>query len=294
MNRALLLLAGILLINCTGNNLESILENIPREYGKWHSNSPDEKYNRETLFKYINGGAELYLTYGFLDVEVRRFNLKDNTDLEIVMDIYNMGNSEEAYGIFSNEREDDDIGIGQDSEYGGGLLRLWKGKYFISMVVLGDESEAKGVMFEIARDAASAISEEGEKPSLIKMLPEKNKLNNEVRYFHSINSMNNHYYISDDNILNLDNETDCVFAPYISGDDVCYLLIVSYKDKSAASSAFDSFKQHYIPDADDSGSAMLENNKWTKSIKNEKFLCIVFDAPDKKAAEEIVSKIELN
>jgi hypothetical protein len=33
-----------------------------------------------------------------------------------MLDIYDMGNADDAFGIFSVEREDEEIGIGQDSE----------------------------------------------------------------------------------------------------------------------------------------------------------------------------------
>ena len=71
-------------------------------------------YNRDTIYKHINGGAELYLAYGFKEVLVRKYLGPNN--IEMVLDIYDMGNSMDAFGVFSTEREDDEAGVGQDSE----------------------------------------------------------------------------------------------------------------------------------------------------------------------------------
>ena len=103
---------------------------LPAEIEGWKWDGKEIRYNSRTLFDYIDGAAELYLAYGFQNLTARRFEKSNHPPL--ILELYEMASSEDAYGVFSFERQDEAVGIGQGSEFGGGLLRFWKGKYFVS------------------------------------------------------------------------------------------------------------------------------------------------------------------
>jgi len=56
--------------------------------------------------------AELYLAYGFQNLTVRRFEKSNQPPL--IVELYEMASSEDAYGVFSFEHQDETAGIGQD------------------------------------------------------------------------------------------------------------------------------------------------------------------------------------
>jgi len=58
-------------------------------------------YSGKALFGYIDGGAELYLEYGFK--KLGRQQVRSSNE-EIVVEIYQMAGANEAYGIFSVQR----------------------------------------------------------------------------------------------------------------------------------------------------------------------------------------------
>lgn len=63
--------------------------------------SPLRTFSGESLYGYIDGGADLYLEYGFNEVTVSEFSyLKGKYKVEI----FRMNNPESAYGIFSVSR----------------------------------------------------------------------------------------------------------------------------------------------------------------------------------------------
>jgi hypothetical protein len=265
------------------------MESIPREISGWQADAADEVYDRETLYEYIDGGAELYLTYAFQNVFARRFVKQDAP--EIVLEIYDMNSSQDAYGIFSSERQDEEVGIGQDSEYGGGLLRFWKDKYFVSVLAIGDEQTAKPVVFELGMKVAEAIPAVGERPDLLKYLPQENLLKNRIRFFHTHTILNRQYYLAGENILNLDRQTYCVFAPYQIDKNKSFLLIIHYENRSQAETSYLSFLANYLPEALGTGFAQLENGKWAMIKTSGKFLFIVFEAPSKEWASGLLSKV---
>jgi hypothetical protein len=59
----------------------------------------------------MNGSAELYLAYDFQNLRVRRYEKPNQPP--ITLEFYDMASSENAYGVFSFERQDEAAGIGQ-------------------------------------------------------------------------------------------------------------------------------------------------------------------------------------
>ncbi len=289
MKRSMIGLFIFMLLVMKGFAMEEIINAIPRDILGWQAEQPDESYDRETLYDYIDGGAELYLTYDFRQVMVRRYS-KPNAP-EIELGIYEMGSPQDAYGIFSAERQDEDIGIGQDSEYGGGLLRFWKGRYFVTALAIGDEEVARPAILALGHGVAQAISQPGERPSLLNLLPKESLIPNTIRFFHSYQVLNRQYFLSEDNILNLDNQTDALFAPYQTNGSKSFLLLIHYPDSLRAKKAFDSFVLNYLPEARFSGWARMENGTWTVARVRDRLVMIVFEALEKNWAEELLARV---
>ncbi len=271
--------------------MSDLYQSLPDKILDWKATGKDEIYNRETIFKYIDGGAELYLTYGFKQVYVRRF-VNPSQD-EIILDIYDMGSSADAFGIFSVEREEEEAGLGQGSEYGGGLLRFWKGHYFISIIAMGDEEKSKPAILELGKAVAAAIDSPGSKPSLLKFLPAQGLIKNKISYLHSYIPLNNLYFIASDNILQLGPKTDCVWAPYsIDNEQTAYLLLIKYEDQQKSTRAYENFINTYMPEVRHSGAAQMENKKWTAAKIIQNMVAIVFEAPQKNWAWQLLSSVK--
>jgi hypothetical protein len=178
----------------------------------WNVVENDHTYNPETLYDYIDGGAELYLSYGFNEVLSRRYTKYEQPD--IVVDIFDMGTSHNAYGTFSHSRETLDSTFGQGSEYAEGLLLFWKDRYFISILTFPETVESKKAIFQLARIIEKAIPNEGPLPQILDILPQKSLVPESIRYFHHYIWLNSYYYVADQNILHIDEKTDALLAKY--------------------------------------------------------------------------------
>lgn len=60
-----------------------------------------ESYTGKALFGYIDGGAELYLEYGFKNLQRQEVDFSGE---KFVVEIYQMAGANEAYGVFSVQR----------------------------------------------------------------------------------------------------------------------------------------------------------------------------------------------
>jgi len=284
MKRGLGLL-GLLLataIHLSGGAMKTKDLSLPGHAGEWRAAGSDQTYDRQTLYTYIDGGAELYLAYDFREVLSRRFVGPNNG--EIVLDVYDMGSAADAYGIFTSEREEPEAHVGQGSEFGGGLLRFWKGNFFVSVLSGGDTLGADVVVMEIGKKVAEAIPETGAEPDLLKVLPSQGPDREKLRYFHQSLQLEKHYYLADANVLGLSSKTEGVLAECpLPGSDPVILVIVRYENPEQAGAACKEFLRVYMPEAKD-GMAQMENGRWTLAHCRGRLLKIVFEAPDQGQA----------
>ncbi len=277
-------------INCSGGDVNDPFLSFPTEVEGWRAQGADAAYDRATLYDYMNGGAEMFLTYDFRRVWVRRYEGPDES--EITADLYDMGSSEEAFGMFSFGREDEGIEIGQDSEYGADLLRFWKGRYFVSIMGMGDEEAIKSPMVEIGKAIDAAITETGPGPLLLNALPGEGLQRHRITYFHSDIVLSNVFFLASENILHLTNDTNCLYAEYaVDGDNNASLLLIEYETSAQALEGYDSFLAHYIPEGSGTGLAQTESGNWTMANLTDKVLSIVFEAPDEDWASELLSAV---
>ena len=265
---------------------------LPSDTGGWKWDGKETKYNSKTLFSYIDGAAELYLAYGFQNLTVRRF--EESNQPPIVLELYEMASSEDAYGVFSFEYQDEAAGIGQGSEFGGGLLRFWKDKYFVSIYAEGEGAETESGILKVGRAAANSIPAVGPEPKLVGFIPGKDLglVDKSLRYLKSHVLLNQRFFIAHQNILNLSRRTEAVLAQYLQGKQKTQLLLIRYPDSKEAVDAYRSFMKVYLPDVKGMDRGRTEDRKWTFARQQNEFILIVFGAPTEADAEVLLKATE--
>jgi len=261
---------------------------LPSEARGWKWDGKEMKYDSRALFKYIDGAAELYLAYGFQNLTVRRFEKSNQPP--IIVELYEMASSEDAYGVFSFEHQDEAVGIGQGSEFGGGLLRFWRGKYFVSIYAEGEGTEVESAVLTMGRTVANSIAATGPEPRLVGFIPGKDfgLVDKSVRYLKSHVLLNQRFFIAHQNILNLTRKTEAVLAQYLRDKQKIQLLLIRYPDLKEAGDAYQSFIKVYLPDAGGRDRSRTEDGKWTFARQRNEFLVIVFGAPTEADAEVLI------
>ncbi len=105
----------------------------------WTRTGPPERYNKEGLYGYIDGGAEIVLQYGFRELAVSTFKpaAAQGAPKEIVLEIYRMASGEAAFGLYSTKLEGGEKGwpgIGPDNWTSPGQASLVKGEFLVSIL----------------------------------------------------------------------------------------------------------------------------------------------------------------
>ncbi len=262
----------------------------PSDVEGWKLTGIPGNYDSGTTFKYMNGAAELYLVYNLKHLTVLRYEKPGRP--AVSAEFFEMGSSADAYGVFSFEQQDIDAGIGQQSEFGGGMLRFRKGRFFVA--VYGEESgpDIDKIIIALGQRLASIIKDIGSPPELLTYLPDKGPgfFAKKVWFVRSHILLNQRFFISHQNILNMSNEVESALAHYETGKDRFYLLLLRYPSPGKAVEAFTSFKKTYMPDSGGQHSVKTENGKWTKAGLQREFVMIIFDMPDESATERLMKE----
>lgn len=288
------LLFSLLFLNCghddKGESSMKLARSIPDEFGTWKVAGNPESYDRETIFDYIDGAGEVYLMYGFKDVAVKRLLRPDS--VEITIEIFDMGTSDDAFGVFSHSREGNDIGIGGGSESRDGFLCFWKGRYYVCVYSGSRSDEINDAVISIGREIGNKITGGVSKPEIIDVLPADSLIESSVVYFHKQTSLNYHYFLSEENILNLSDDTEAILANYRPGRIT--LLCIKYPDTGLSGESYKNFISTYLPEAEGSGIAETEKGKWVKALSEGRYFIAAFDAPDEKPAVSLVNQVKEN
>ena len=265
---------------------------LPAEIAGWKWDGADRQYDSRSVFDYIDGAGEMFLAYGFQNLTVRRFEKANQPPL--TLDCYEMGSSADAYGVFSFERQEATAGIGQGSEFGGGLLRFWKGQYFVAISADGEGAEAESAVLELGRQTAAAIPATGPEPRVVGLIPGKDAglIETSVRYLTSHVLLNLRLFISHENILNLTRRTEAVLAQYGQGSQTTHLLLVRYPEATEAGDVYQNFLAAYLPDAGGKDRRMTEDRRWTIAWHRNEFVLVVFGAPTESDGEKLLQATE--
>jgi len=253
----------------------------------WKKAGPPEIYDRKTLFRYIDGGAELYISYSM--EKLTAFRYIKGKDEEIKVDLFDMGNSYNAYGVFSHGRESLSREIGQDSEYSSGLLSFWKDRYYVSLLGYPETPEKHQVLMKLGREISRLIPREGPLPPILSSLPTEGLIPESIRYVHHHVWLNSHYFISNDNILLIDPKTEALLAAYRSAGGKYILMLIKYPSLQQAQAAEAGFLKQYLAGAV-SGIKQLENGRFSGIKRSGTGLAVVLDATDKKTVVKALAK----
>lgn len=261
---------------------------IPRTAGPWLSEA-DQVFDADSIFSYIDGAGEVYRAYNMKRLVARRFHKDGKPDL--VVDAFDMGSPEDAFGVFTHDLDGEDAGIGQGSNYKAGLLSFWKARYFLSVYAEAETPETKALVLDLGRAIAAAIPGEGRKPELLELLPAEGLDARGVRYFHTSSVLNYHYFVADHDILQFDKAVGAVLAPYGAGADRSLLLVVAYHQEMRAELAAGEFHTAYWPGR--TGTAFLmKNGRWTALRVLAWYVAIVFEAGSAEEAEARLDAVQ--
>jgi hypothetical protein len=270
--------------------LDALHAVLPEKIQEWKAvKEEDRSFDPVTIFDYIDGAGEVYRAYNMQKCISRRYTTLNGPP--IVLDIFDMGSSEDAFGVFTHDQDGEALDIGQGALYRPGWLSFWKDRFFVSIYAEEETAAAEKTVSDLGRVVASLIQGQGPKPRILLNLPQEGLQPRSTRFLHHYVILNYHFYLADKNILNLGPQTDAVLARYLLSQEDARLLLVHYPTKGKAAEAHTSFLTHYIPDADPTGVAKLESGKWSAADVKGTLLAVVLESDTRKLAVSLLKRV---
>jgi len=246
----------------------------------------------DALYDYIDGGAELYISYGFRNAISCRYTREGQPD--VTAEIFDLDSSADAFGIYSQTRDSEEKEYGQGSYYVSGAQFFWKGRYWVSLITAETTEESEKLLHSLAAYLDEQLAETGELPALLAVLPVEGLAPGGYLYFHHYIWLNSYYFIASENILEVNDSTPAVLAKYGTPEDRLYLLAIRYPDRVIAEQAYTAFGRHFFPEGLTDDSVRLEDNTWLVARLYDNTLVGIFNAKDRDKAISLLEKTGRN
>ncbi len=141
-------------------------------------------YFPDNLYEYIDGEAELYLTYGFQELATLTYFWGNADDTSFVVDIYDMGDPLNGFGLFSNYRQPGYHykSIGTEaivSDYG---LRFFQGRYVVEIKTGNISDRLNKAVHTVAERISERIPDPPDLPPSLRLLPAEGQVDKTLRY----------------------------------------------------------------------------------------------------------------
>lgn len=203
----------------------------------WHKSEKVRRFNPYGLYHHINGGADLFLEFGFESLLVQYYAQSDE---ELTLEVYHMKSPESALGVYLMKcgRETPIQGISSRNSGNRYQFIILKGRFFIQIYnATGDES-LMPVMVSLTGLLLKNIPEENP-GSLFSLLPVENLIPGSERLIRGPIAMEPIFTFGRGDVLQLGGLVFAVLGDYQSSKQNRYTrILIPYPGTEHAHSAY--------------------------------------------------------
>lgn len=152
----------------------SALVSILPEIEAWKLTEAPQNYFPETLYEYINGAAEIYLSYDFKELIVAQYG-KEDSEVNVTVEIYDMGTGKNSFGIYSAERfpESQFIPTGIQGYIEEGVLNFLVNRYYVKLLCFDCEKPSEKSLKLFSQSIVEKIRDKGLFPQVLDVFPQE-------------------------------------------------------------------------------------------------------------------------
>ncbi len=197
-------------------------------------------FKPENLWDFIDGAADTYLAYGFVDLHVAEYKKGKNT---IKLEAYKHNDNIMAFGIYSSERSPSFrfMNLGAQGYIAEGAINFYKGNFYIKIRTYSKSEKTLQSAEKLAVKVDNLISGESKMPAMLSKFPEIGKKKNEETFINE--SVLGHKFLN-----------KAFKADYQVGSDNFSIFILENNSPEETRKTVDAYLKATGQDASDSGS----------------------------------------
>ena len=148
----------------------------------WKITLSEQIYDSNNLWDIIDGAADLYLEYAFVDLHIARYVNSDS--IEVKAELYRHNTTMDAFGIYSQEPDPNYnfINIGAQGYIQSGVLNFLDGIYYIKLSTFQTGDAAEKALLLIAKKFEEHLGQKSTLPKIFQLFPSAGKLINTEQY----------------------------------------------------------------------------------------------------------------
>jgi hypothetical protein len=184
----------------------------------WKISDGPTKYSPDTLFEFIDGGADSFLQFDFQDLASATYA---NGKIEVTVDIYHHRDAVRAFGMYTQERPAGTtrLPIGVEGYVGPDHLEFVVGSYYVKLVQSGGGEPS--VLRRFAENVSANLPGTRKAPAILQAFPERGKRDRAEKL--AARDFLGHAFLH-----------DAVAVPYAMGGANFRLFVVEGKDSAEA------------------------------------------------------------
>ncbi|OGG01975.1 MAG: hypothetical protein A3F83_08710 [Candidatus Glassbacteria bacterium RIFCSPLOWO2_12_FULL_58_11] len=230
----------------SGDILDRAAHKLP---GGWRTVAPPKVYQDRALYDYIDGGADLYMEFGFSEVAAGQYQTPRGKT--IYLNLFKMAGPKAAFGIFSVTRRLEfrpvKLGlIGARTDY---EEIFCKGEYFVEAQAMEADSTSGSELEQLCRAVdTTLVAAPGEFPKEFGLLPRKGAIPHSEVLVRGPLAFNSRKFLSDENLFALNDSVQGAMASFAltpGQSEPAIFLAVNYPDSGAAKTVFGKLGEFY-------------------------------------------------
>jgi hypothetical protein len=139
-------------------------------------------YTPKNLYDLIDGAADLFLLYGFVDLTLAEYRQTNGPVVRV--EVYRHTSRNNAFGIYSQERSTDYrfIDVGTQGYIEDGVLDFLRGVYYVKMTTHTPGKQGRDALREIAGSVDTSLGQDKAWPATLALFPQEGKIANSETY----------------------------------------------------------------------------------------------------------------
>lgn len=148
----------------------------------WNVTIESRVYDANNLWDLIDGAADLFLEYSFIDLHYARYINADG--IEVKAELYKHGSALDAFGIYSQERDPGYhfVQAGTQGYLEEGVLNYFDGAFYVKLSTLQKGPASQDALMVIAKKISDNLKQKNGFPKELNLLPAESKQRNSEKY----------------------------------------------------------------------------------------------------------------
>ncbi len=246
-------------------------------------------FNGNALWGYINGGADIYLEYGFDVLHAQKVEYEDR---KYIVDMYKMNDLESAYGIYSVSHSNCEEKL-KNENYSCVMpyqVQFVKGSYYISIINENGTAEEQSVCKSFAEILGNKIEESSYSFPALLLKDELLSFQENTKLLKGRLGLENGFPMWASQFENLEN-FKIIVMPTETGDDMAYIGVLEFPDSKVMSGFLGNI--HIDPDKIKESPALIEKSKIYVKYFDDNSLLLIESLGDLSLIDKYIEILDL-